>query len=178
MRALLAILVIGVFAAPAAADPPAPPPATKKPAAKPAAKKPAAKPAAKPPSPGAATPGVSLSSMARAATGPAGADADPRTPNGARRLDLTPARLFGVKGPATDKRGSERGSGTSLGDDSSWAVQAAQVGAMAVGFAALWALCGGGNCMLPDVLPDAFTSEEGLSSDVQIRPEPEVRSAR
>lgn len=177
MRALLAILVTGLLAAPAAADPPtpppAPPPAKKKPPARAAVKK---KPAAPAP---VAAPGISLGSMAAAATAKDRADAaDARTPNGARRLDLTPARLFGVKGPKADRRGAERGSGVSLGDDTSWGVQAAQVGVMAAGFAALWALCGGGNCMLPDVLPDAFTVEEGLPADVEIRLEPQVRSAR
>lgn len=170
MRALIAILVTGFLAAPAAADPPTTKPA---PAARKKTKKKAPAPAP------AAAPGMSLGSMARAATGSSAADAaDARTPNGARRLDLTPARLFGVKGPKSDRRGSERTSGVSLGDDSSWAVQAAQVGVMAAGFAALWAICGSGNCMLPDVLPDAFTTSEGLPADVAIRPEPEVRSAR
>lgn len=165
MRALVAIVVIGLAVAPAAADPVKQKP--KKPvAAAPAAPK--------------ATPGVNLGSMARAATTPGAKEAatDARTPNGARRLDLTPARLFGKGGPKADKRGSERGSGTSLGDDSDWAVEAAQVGVMAAGFVALWALCGGGNCMLPDVLPDVFTTPEGLPPDLEIRPHNEPRSAR
>src|SRR5687768_16585419 len=118
MRALLAILVIG-FAAPAAADPPKKPQPGKAPAA------PAAPGAKKKPAAPAPTPGVSLGSMAAAATAKDRAAAnDARTPNGARRLDLTPARLFGVK---TDRRGAEKSSGVSLGDDSHWGVQAAQV---------------------------------------------------
>jgi hypothetical protein len=177
MRALLSILVIALAAGPAAADPPAvpvqkQPPTKKKPAA---TAKATATAKAKP----AAAPGVNLGSMARAATAPGSAEAnDARTPNGARRLDLSPARLFGHGMGKTDRRGAERGSGTSLGDDGSWAVQAAQVGVMAVGFAALWALCGGGNCMLPDVLPDAFSTPEGLPPDLEIRPHNEPRSAR
>ena len=180
MRALLAIVVIALAAAPAAADPSAPAPAKKKPPAA-AAKK--APPAAKKPT-AAPAPGVDLGSMARAAAAPVarGDDkgaTDARTPNGARRLDLTPSRLFGKDTPRpADRRGGERGSGVSLGDDGDWAVQAAQVGVMAAGFAELWALCGGGNCMLPDVLPDAFTTPEGLPPDLQIRPHNEPRSAR
>jgi len=143
--------------------------------AKPDSAKPdAAKPdAAKDPG---TAPRFGLSGMAGSA---AAKSAEQPVPVGAQRLDLTPARLFG-KGQVKDKpdrRGAEKRSGFSLGDDRDWKVQAAQVGVMAAGFAALVGLCGGGKCMLPDV-PFLPQSEEGPPPGLEIRPNSEPRSAR
>lgn len=164
MRALVVTMALGL-AAPLASAEPARAPGKKAPVAakkKVEKKKPAA-------------PGVSLGSMAQAAAGtPADkADATP-TPNGARRLDLTPSRLFG-KSDTPDRRGKEKSSGLSLGDDTSWKVQAVQVGAIAAGFAALVAICGNGNCLLPF---GGGADNLGPPADLQIRPDNEPRPAR
>lgn len=166
MRALVVILALGL-AAPAAAEPakaPQKPHKKSTPVAKTTAKK---KAQAKP-----TTPGVSLGSMAQAAAGEK-PEKTP-TPNGARRLDLTPARLFG-KSDAPDRRGKEKSSGIGLGDDTSWKVQAVQVGAIAAGFAALVAICGNGNCLLPF---GGGAENLGPSDSLQIRPDNEPRPAR
>ena len=114
------------------------------------------------------------SALAPAAT--AAEPAPDTTPTGALRLDLTPARLFGKDpGLASDRRGAERREGLDLGDDRDWKVHAAQVGAMAAGFAALVGLCGGGNCLLPSVFGEP---EVGASPDLQIRKPAKIRSAR
>jgi hypothetical protein len=162
MRALVVILALGLAALPASAEP-AKAPTKKAPVAKQSKKKAQQKPA---------TPGVSLGSMAQAAAGE-GAEKSP-TPNGARRLDLTPARLFG-KSDGTDRRGKEKTSGVSLGDDTSWKMQAVQVGAIAAGFAALVAICGNGNCLLPF---GGGAENLGPSDSLQIRPDNEPRPAR
>lgn len=162
MRALVVILALGLAALPASAEP-AKAPTKKAPVAKQSKKKAQQKPA---------TPGVSLGSMAQAAAGQ-GAEKSP-TPNGARRLDLTPARLFG-KSDGSDRRGKEKTSGVSLGDDTSWKVQAVQVGAIAAGFAALVAICGNGNCLLPF---GGGAENLGPSDSLQIRPDNEPRPAR
>lgn len=165
------ILALGLAASPAAAEP-ARAPVKKKPAA--ARKKPAApKTAADSKAAAPASPGVSLGSMAKAAAGPGEAEKSP-TPNGARRLDLTPSRLFG-KSDTPDRRGKEKGSGIGLGDDTSWQVQAVQVGAIAAGFAALVAICGNGNCLLPF---GGGAENLGPPPDLQIRPDNEPRPAR
>ena len=72
-------------------------------------------------------------------------------------------------------RGNEKSSGMSLGDDTSWQVQAVQVGAIAAGFAALVAICGNGNCLLPW---GGGADNLGPSPDLQIRPDNEPRPAR
>jgi len=165
MRALVVFMALGLAALPAAAEPAkAPTKPLKKNVAKTTAKK---KAPAKP-----TTPGVSLGSMAQAAAGQ-NQEKTP-TPNGARRLDLTPARLFGHS-DAPDHRGKEKGSGIGLGDDTSWKVQAIQVGAIAAGFAALVAICGNGNCLLPF---GGGKDNLGPSDDLQIRPDNEPRPAR
>lgn len=165
MRALVVILALGLAALPAAAEPAKAPTKKKAPVAKTTAAK--KKGQEKP-----ATPGVSLGSMAQAAAG-TGAEKTP-TPNGARRLDLTPARLFG-KSDTPDRRGKEKTSGIGLGDDTSWKVQAVQVGAIAAGFAALVAICGNGNCLLPF---GGGADNLGPPADLQIRPDSEPRPAR
>src|SRR4029079_18484628 len=123
MRALVVIMALGLAALPASAEPAKAPSKPEKKKAAPVAKTQAAKKKA-PAKP--ASPGVSLGSMAQAAAGQ-NQEKTP-TPNGARRLDLTPSRLFG-KGDGTDHRGKEKGSGIGLGDDTSWKVQAGQGGA-------------------------------------------------
>jgi hypothetical protein len=162
MRALVMFLALGLAALPAAAEPAGKAPKKKSPVT---AKKKAQKPA---------TPGVSLGSMAQAAAGTSDKPDGAATPNGARRLDLTPARLFG-KSDTANRRGKEKSKGIALGDDSSWQVQALQVGAMATGFAALVALCGSGNCLLPW---GGGADDLGPPADLQIRPDNEPRPAR
>ena len=162
MRALVVMLALGLAALPASAEP-AKAPTKKDPTS--AKKKKAKKPA---------TPGVSLGSMAQAAAGTSGEKDSAATPNGARRLDLTPSRLFG-KSDAPDRRGKEKRSGVALGDDTSWQVQAVQVGAIAAGFAALVAICGSGNCLLPF---GGGADNLGPPADLQIRPDNEPRPAR
>jgi len=161
MRALVVILALGLAALPAAAEP-AKAPQKKAPVA---GKKKAKKPA---------TPGVSLGSMAQAAAGTSGEKDSAATPNGARRLDLTPSRLFG-KSDGSNRRGKEKRSGVSLGEDISWQRQAVQVGAIAAGFAALVAICGNGNCLLPW---GGGGDNLGPPPDLQIRPDSEPRPAR
>lgn len=170
MRALVVILALGLAALPAAAEPaPAKAPASSSPKKAPGKKK-----SSKPAKAKTASPGVSLGSMAQAAAGKS--DEPAATPNGARRLDLTPARLFGQGGNGTpDRRGKEKSSGLSLGEDSSWKVQAVQVGAIAAGFAALVAICGNGNCLLPF---GGGADNLGPPADLQIRPDNEPRPAR
>ena len=159
MRALVVILVaLGLAALPASADP------AKAPKKKTAVAKKKAAPQ---------SPGVSLGSMAQAAAGSTEKD-KAATPNGARRLDLTPARLFG-KSDTPDRRGKEKSKGMSLGDDTGWKAHALQVGAMATGFAALVALCGSGNCLLPW---GGGADNLGPPADLQIRPDNEPRPAR
>ncbi len=169
MRALVVVIMALGLAAPLASAEPAKAPKKKTPVA---ARKGAAK-AAKP-----ASPGVSLGSMAAQAAGTSADKADQAgktpTPNGARRLDLTPSRLFG-KSDAPDHRGKEKRSGVSLGDDTSWQRQAVQVGAIAAGFAALVAICGNGNCLLPW---GGGADNLGPPADLQIRPDNEPRPAR
>ena len=165
MRALVVSVVMVALglAAPLASAEPAKASKKKSPVA---AKKKAQKPAG---------PGVSLGSMAQAAAGTSAAEkADAKTPNGARRLDLTPSRLFGKADPS-GKRDKEKGSGISLGDDTSWQVQAVQVGAIAAGFAALVAICGNGNCLLPF---GGGGDNLGPAPDLEIRPDNEPRPAR
>jgi hypothetical protein len=150
-------------AAPAKATP-ATTTATAKPTAKkaaaqqPATQKPAApKPAAAQP---AVAPGPGLGAMAAAAA-QATRPTPPTGPQPLRPLDLSPRRQLDR---AADARGHERGSGIGLGDDTSWKVQALQVGGMAALFGALVGLCGSGNCRLPgDVFP---TVSEGPSGSL------------
>ena len=156
MRALVVILALGLGALPASAEP----------AKAPKKKTPVAKKKAQ-------TPGVSLGSMAQAAAGTSEKEKT-ATPNGARRLDLTPSRLFG-KSDTANRRGKEKGSGVSLGNDMSWQRQAVQVGAIAAGFAALVAICGNGNCLLPF---GGGAENLGPPADLQIRPDNEPRPAR
>ena len=101
----------------------------------------------------------------------------PATPNGARRLDLTPSRLFGKADPTTGDRRKENRAGLGLGNDGNWKVQAAQIGAMAAGFAALAALCGDGKCLLPWGGGNA-ADRLGPSPDLEISPANEPRPAR
>jgi hypothetical protein len=81
----------------------------------------------------------------------------------ARPLDLTPSRLF--ERPSLTPRGktAERGPGLSLGDDASWKVQTAQIGAMVGLFGALTVLCKSGRCAdaVSGFMPDFLTVEEG-----------------
>jgi hypothetical protein len=168
MRALVVVIMALGLAAPLASAEPAKAPSKKKTPV--AAKKKAAK-AATPASLG----GVSLGNMAAQAAGSSADKADKTpTPNGARRLDLTPSRLFG-KSDAPDRRGKEKHKGMSLGDDTSWQAQAVQVGAIAAGFAALVAICGNGNCLLPW---GGGADNLGPPADLEIRPDNEPRPAR
>jgi hypothetical protein len=67
-------------------------------------------------------------------------------------VDLFPPYMFGRSGllAPPPKANSERRRGLALGNDTSWKVHAAQIGAMALGWGVLAALCSGGNCMIPD----------------------------
>jgi len=166
MRALVVVIMALGLAAPLASAEPASAPSKKKTPV--AGKK-------KPVKAAPASPGVSLGSMAAQAAGTRADKADKTpTPNGARRLDLTPSRLFG-KSDAPDHRGKEKRSGMSLGDDTSWQAQAVQVGAIAAGFAALVAICGNGNCLLPW---GGGADNLGPPADLEIRPDNEPRPAR
>jgi hypothetical protein len=100
-------------------------------------------------------------------------------------VDLFPPSVFTVPGsdfgPGMSGGGKrESRAGLGLGNDGDWRVQAAQIGAMAVGFAALAALCGGARCLLPEStsswLPDAF-QPKGPATPV-IRPAQQVRQIR
>jgi hypothetical protein len=182
MRAIAAFVLLGLVATrPAAAEPQASP-ATER-ANEPQKKKPKARtPKAgqeKPAEPAAAPrAGFGLGSMAAmaasAAAGPAAEDVKKGKVE-ARRLDLTPERQ--VEKLAGDRRGSERGSGVTLGDDTSWRVQAVQVGAMAAVFGALVAICGNGQCLLPEVFGGG-RDELGPAPGVGTPSEPKLRDPR
>jgi hypothetical protein len=83
-----------------------------------------------------------------------------------RPVDLFPPTVFGERGRFTlgDGGANERRPGINLGNDGDWRVQAAQVGVMVGGFAALAALCGSGACRLPgvvdDLVPDFLRSHQ------------------
>jgi hypothetical protein len=181
MRAIAMVVVLAglVLARPAAAQPQGDGEKAKRPAKK-ANKKPAApaRPAAPP-----TAPGFGLGSMAAQAAGAAAAPAAGDTRPGAvdaRRLDLTPRRQLetGKAGLAGDRRGSERTSGMTLGDDGDWRVQALQVGAMAAVFGALVAVCGNGSCLLPDFLGIGGRDELGPPPGLEIREQPDLRDPR
>lgn len=100
-----------------------------------------------------------------------------------RPVDLTPAQLWvepwlSFGDPAELNRPEQR-RGIDL-PDGDWRVQAAQVGVMAAGFAALVGLCGGGKCLLPNAvnewLPD--WAEAKPPPNVTVRPQPRVRQLR
>lgn len=98
-------------------------------------------------------------------------------------VNLFPPSIFGERGtfnPFGSGGKAERRGGLDLGDDGDWRVQAAQIGVMAAGFAALVGLCGGGKCMLPEAasswLPDAFRAKPQAIPPA--RPEPRVRQIR
>jgi hypothetical protein len=180
MRAIAMVVVLAglVVARPAAAQPQS---ADEKRPVKKANKKPAAP--ARPAAPAAAVPGFGLGSMAAKAAGAAAAPAAGDTRPGAvdaRRLDLTPRRQLetGKAGLAGDRRGSERTSGMTLGDDGDWRVQALQVGAMAAAFGALVAVCGNGRCLLPDFLGTGGRDELGPPPGLEIREQPDLRDPR
>lgn len=172
MRAIAFLVVAGLIAVarPASAEPQAAP--SKK------EKKEQEKRGAPTPGP-AAQSGYGLGSVAamaaRAAEGTTQAT-DARLAE-SRRLDLTPRRQLesGVGGRA-DRRGSERGTGITLPDDTDWKVQAAQVGGMAALFGALVAVCGGGRCLLPG--SDDAAERIGPPPGLQTRSEPKLRDPR
>jgi hypothetical protein len=155
VRALAASLALLLAAAPVAAAPGA---ATEgKPASKPTTPVAPPKPADDGRPPTAAGPPVTGEAPAPPALTPSAALARP--------LDLTPSRLFDRPSLTPQGKTAERGPGLSLGDDSSWKVQTAQVGAMVGLFGALTILCKSGRCAdaLPvaDFLPDFMKSREG-----------------
>ena len=137
-------------------------------------KAPATQEAPDPKAPAGKARSASPEAAARAASG---TGAEPSaTPPGAQRLDLTPSRLFGAdRGGGAGLGAPERRSGVPLGEDGGWKTHAAQAGVMAVGFAALVALCKSGGCMLPSVFGEP---DIGPSPDLQIREPVNVRSAR
>jgi hypothetical protein len=84
-------------------------------------------------------------------------------PNLAPSVDLSPTSLLAPSGRVgLGLKRNEKRAGLGLGDDRLWKVQALQVGGMVAGFAALSALCGGGNCQLPKWATGwmPFTSKE------------------
>ncbi len=138
-RVLLPLVVLFAAAGSAGAEPTPP--------LKPARARPAAKPEVTP-APAAAPAG--LADMAARAA--AGTEARPAPVVSPGALDLTPRRQLEslTNGDRSrDRRGAERTRGIDLGDDSSWKVQAIQVGTMAALFGTLVAICGDGKCMLP-----------------------------
>jgi hypothetical protein len=173
MRAIAFLVVAGLIAVarPASAEPQAAPGKKDK-------KQQVEKRGAPTPDP-AAQPGYGLGSVAamaaRAAEG-ATRDVDAKTVE-TRRLDLTPRRqLDSGVGTRADRRGSERGTGIALPDDTDWKVQAVQVGGMAALFGALVAVCGGGRCLLPGA--DDASERIGPPPGLQVRPEPKLRDPR
>jgi len=183
MRAIAMFALLGLIAArPAAAEPQAASgeKTKKKPAA---AKQPAKQPAEQPAAVEGtkqAPAGLDLRSMAAAAAkaaGPQTSEEDERGKAESRRLDLTPQRQFQSGKLSSDRRGAEARSGIGLGDDTDWRVQAVQVGAIAATFGALVALCGSGNCLLPEIFGGG-RDELGPSPDLQIREEPQLRDPR
>jgi len=189
--AILAFLVLIAAARPAVAEPPTTgdtpqkaggpaahkkkkAPTDDKAAAGPAAAAPAAADAEEVDQPAPALGGLAgMAAKAAAGTDRPGAGSAPTQP---RRLDLTPQRQLdsiAAANRASDRRGGERRSGLTLGDDSSWKVQALQVGTMAALFGTLVAVCGNGRCLLPSFFGGG---REDLNPDnVQVREPPRLR---
>jgi hypothetical protein len=167
-RVLLPLVVLFAAAGSAGAEPTPP--------SKPARARPAAKPEVAP-VPAAPAPGSLADMAARAA---AGAEARPAPVVSPGALDLTPRRQLEALTSgdrSRDRRGAERTSGIDLGDDSSWKVQAIQVGTMAALFGTLVAVCGDGKCMLPGFFGGG-RDDIGLAPGAHPRKEPTVRSGR
>jgi hypothetical protein len=182
MRAIATVLVLGMIAARPALAGPKTSPGAKKQKPKQADKARKEAPAEPPASAPASVPGFGLGSMAAqaagAAAGPAGSEQREKDVAEARRLDLTPRRLFdtGKVAGQNDRRGKERGSALDLGNDGDWRVQAVQVGAMVGVFGALVAACANGGCLLPEVF--GGRDRLGPPSDLQTRDSGPVRSGR
>lgn len=161
MRVGTLAIVMSLVLAPVAAhgEPPAEPPA--KPA-KPAAKKPASKPAAK-------KKPISLE------VPPSAADAEKAPVGKPGTVDLFPKSVL-QKAADDPAVGAERRAGTPLGSDGGWKAHAAQAGVMVGIFAGLAALCGSGNCMVPDSwtswLPDSIEADRGPTSPLPAAREP------
>jgi hypothetical protein len=139
---------------------PAKPEAEKAPAARPPAKKtPAKKTPAKP---GPAKPPTGKN--ARPAEKPISLQVPKTEPAPGQRIDLFPSTVL-QKAATGDPGKNERRTGASLGNDGGWKTQAAQVGVMVGLFAGLAALCGSGNCTVPDGwtswLPDTLRADPG-----------------
>jgi hypothetical protein len=88
------------------------------------------------------------------------------------KIDLFPPSVLGD--PLRGGGSNEERAGWSFGGG--WKREAAVVGAMALGFAALVGLCSGGACMLPDWLPG--TPDPGGINPPPSDPDPRIRSAR
>lgn len=130
-----------------------------------------------------ASAGFGLGSMAEMAANAAARPGDEEAEKGkaeARRLDLTPRAQLesGKLGTSADRRGTERGRGLTLGDDTDWKVQAMQVGAMAAVFTTLVAVCGNGRCLLPELFGGGGQDELGPAPGVQTRDQPKLRDPR
>jgi hypothetical protein len=101
----------------------------------------------------------------------------------APKIDLTPSHLFGPQGAmnvgATRNAKPPEHHGATLGDDTSWKVQAAQVGVMVGAFGVLSVLCGSGRCAeaLGDVVPGG-RPEQGPQVDVNRGSGSSLRDAR
>ncbi len=98
------------------------------------------------------------------------------------KSDRAPIDLFPRSVLSNLPQQPERSRGISLGDDGNWKVQAAQVGAMAIGFAALVGLCGSGNCKIPNsaanaLLPSFLESETNIATPSPRRVQP-IRKLR
>ncbi len=88
------------------------------------------------------------------------------------KIDLFPPAVLGD--PLKGGGSNEERAGWSFGGG--WKREAAVVGAMALGFAALVGLCSGGACMLPDWLPG--TPDPGGINLPPSDPDPRIRSER
>ncbi len=157
--AAFALLVIVTATATAAADP----------AGKPAAKKKKPAPAAQPsvdlavsPPPVGARPSLVLTPVLQPL---------PRLDN---KIDLFPPAVLGEPGLWFGGV-NEKHPGTTFGGG--WKTDAAMIGALAGGFAALVGLCGGGQCLLPDWLPGTPDPGPGVTI-TSPQPDQRIRQSR
>lgn len=155
--AALALLVIVTATGPAAADPQTTPAAKKK---KPAAEQPQVVPAA---APAPAQPKIDLTPVF------------PPLPRLDSKVDLFPPAVLGDPSFTMSGGAGEKRPGLSFGGG--WKREAAMIGAMSAGFAALVGLCGGGQCLLPDWLPGTPDAGPGVSI-TSPQPDQRIRQSR
>ena len=157
--AAFAFLVIVTATGTAAADP----------ATRPAAKKKKPAPAAQPnvdlavsPPPVVARPTIVLTPVLQPM---------PRLDN---KIDLFPPSVMGDPGLSFGGVNEKR-PGLNFGGD--WKTDAAMIGALSAGFAALVGLCGGGQCLLPDWLPGTPDTGPGVTI-TSPQPDSRIREPR